>query len=316
MRAARFGAPHFTRAAAMGTRNYLVEGLSGTGKTTVADELTRRGHQVVHGDRELAYQGDPVTGEPTEGGRHENHLWDVDKVRALVADRSEPATFFCGGSRNFPTFIDLFDEVFVLEVDLATLNRRLDERPDDEWGGGKPTERERIVRWHLTGEDVPNSGVSIDATAPIEQVVDEILRRCPDDTESARLVVRFDVDDDALSRLHARAFGQGGSAPVVPWASRLSRHALTWVGAFEGDRPVGFVHACWDGGAHAFLLDAVVDPDRQRRGIGRRLVEALVDEVRSAGCEWLHVDHEPHLEHFYRQCGFAPTSAGVLRLQP
>ena len=127
--------------------------------------------------------------------------------------------------------------------------------------------------------------------------------------DAVRVVVRFGVDDITLSRLHARAFGAEDSAQVVPWASRLDRHALTWVGAFEGDRLVGFVHACWDGGAHAFLLDAVVDPDRQRRGIGRRLVEALVDEVRSSGCEWLHVDHEPHHEHFYRQSGFASTSA-------
>ena len=51
----------------MGVRNFLVEGLSGTGKTTVADELERRGHHAVHGDRELAYQGDAATGEPTDG---------------------------------------------------------------------------------------------------------------------------------------------------------------------------------------------------------------------------------------------------------
>lgn len=163
----------------MGRRNYLVEGLSGTGKATVADELQRRGYQVVHGDRELAYRGDPETGEPTTDDGHENHLWDVVKVRRLVADQSEPATFFCGGSRNFPAFLDLFDEVVVLEVDLETLNRRLDERPDEEWGGGKPTDRDLIVRWHQTGQDVPANGVVIDATAPIERVVDEILRRCP-----------------------------------------------------------------------------------------------------------------------------------------
>jgi hypothetical protein len=95
----------------------------------------------------------------------------------LITDRDEAATFFCGGSRNFSKFIDLFDGVFVLEVDLATLNRRLDQRPDDEWGGGKPTERELIARWHQTKEDVPN-GVAIDATAPVEHVADEILRRC------------------------------------------------------------------------------------------------------------------------------------------
>jgi broad-specificity NMP kinase len=161
----------------MGRRNYLVEGLSGTGKTSVADELQRRGFQAIHGDRELAYQGDPETGEPVEAGAHEQHLWKVDLVKALIADREEPATFFCGGSRNFSKFIDLFDGVFVLEVDLATLHRRLDERPDEEWGGGKPTERERIVEWHQTKGDVPANGIAIDATAPIEQVVDEILRR-------------------------------------------------------------------------------------------------------------------------------------------
>ena len=95
-----------------------------------------------------------------------------------IADRSHAATFFCGGSRNFSKFLHLFDAVFVLEIDLATLHRRLDARPDDEWGGGVPTERALIVRWHQKKEDVPENGIAIDATAPIEDVVDEILRRC------------------------------------------------------------------------------------------------------------------------------------------
>ena len=97
-------------------------------------------------------------------------------MRALVAGQHETVTFFCGGSRNFAKFVNLFDAVFVLEVDLETLNRRLDERPAAEWGGGEPTDRELIVRWHRTKEDVPPSGIPIDATAPIAQVVDEILR--------------------------------------------------------------------------------------------------------------------------------------------
>ncbi len=160
----------------MGVRNYLIEGLSGTGKTSVCNELQRRGYHAIHGDRELAYQGDPETGEPTNVYRHEHHIWDVGKVKALVASRDAAVTFFCGGSRNFSKFMGLFDGVFVLEVDLDTLNRRLDERPDEEWGGGKPTERERIVRWHQTKEDVPKNGIVIDATAPIARVVDEILR--------------------------------------------------------------------------------------------------------------------------------------------
>ena len=162
----------------MGIRNYLIEGVSGTGKTSVCHELQRRGFQAIHGDRELAYQGDPDTSEPTDGYTHEHHIWRVEKVKAMVANKDEPVTFFCGGSRNFAKFMDLFDGVFVLEVDLDTLNRRLDERPEAEWGGGRSTERELIWRLHHTKEDLPTNGIPIDATAPVAAVVDEILRRC------------------------------------------------------------------------------------------------------------------------------------------
>ncbi|MFI6821490.1 AAA family ATPase [Micromonospora sp. NPDC050187] len=159
----------------MGLRNYLIEGVSGTGKTAVCEELRRRGYQAINGDRELAYQGDPETGEPMDGRTHEHHIWCVDDVRALVANHDEPVTFFCGGSRNFHKFVDLFDGVFVLDVDLDTLNRRLDGRPEDEWGGG-PAERQLVLRLHRTKEDLPRTGVVVDATAPVAKVVDAILR--------------------------------------------------------------------------------------------------------------------------------------------
>ncbi len=159
----------------MGIRNYLIEGASGTGKTSVCKELQRRGYHAINGDRELAYQGDPETGKTTAGSTHEHHVWHVDKVKALVANQDEAVAFFCGGSRNFSRFIGPFDGVFVLEVDLETLNRRLDERTEDEWGA-KP-ERELIARLHRTKEDIPKNGISIDATAPITHVVDEIVRQ-------------------------------------------------------------------------------------------------------------------------------------------
>jgi hypothetical protein len=62
------------------------------------------------------------------------------------------------------------------------MNRRIDERvaldPTD--FGGKPEERELAVRLHQTKEDIPRSGIIIDATRPLEHVVDEILTRYSD----------------------------------------------------------------------------------------------------------------------------------------
>ena len=158
----------------MGKRNYLIEGVSGTGKSSVWQELRRRGYAAIIGDRELAYQGDPTTGEKTEGFHHEHHIWDVEKVRRLAANQDDEVAFFCGGSRNFNQFIDLFDEIFILDVDAETLNERLDNRTDNDTGKSK-SERELILRLHATKEDLPNSGIVIDATQPLVSVVDEIL---------------------------------------------------------------------------------------------------------------------------------------------
>jgi broad-specificity NMP kinase len=164
----------------MGKRNYLIEGVSGTGKTSVCHELRRRGYAALNSDRDLRQHTDPVTGErlitfSSAQSRHAGNLWDVEKVRQLAASQDDEVTFFCGGSRNFNEFIDLFDEVFILDVDAETLNERLEDRADDDWGKNKD-ERELILRLHATKEDLPGNGIVIDATQPLPSVVDEILR--------------------------------------------------------------------------------------------------------------------------------------------
>jgi hypothetical protein len=140
----------------------------------------------MNGDRELRCQVDTMTGEKSEDVdqgmptlvppeiRHAQNIWDVEKVRRLAENQDDEATFFCGGSRNIEQFIDLFDEVFILDVDAETLNERLDNRPDDDWGKSK-SERELILRLHATKEDLPSSGIVIDATQPLVSVVDAIL---------------------------------------------------------------------------------------------------------------------------------------------
>lgn len=169
----------------MGKRNFLIEGVSGAGKTAVATELQRRGYQAIHGDRELVYQGDPETGLPMdpEAGTStltwmsEHQIWNLEKVKAYIAHQEEPVTFFCGGSRNFSKFIDRLDGVFVLDVDLETMIRRIDERvaldPSD--FGGTPEEKELILQLHTTKQNIPQNAILIDATQPLVKVVDEIL---------------------------------------------------------------------------------------------------------------------------------------------
>lgn len=176
----------------MGVRNYLVEGVSGTGKTAVGEELQRRGYHVIHGDRELVYRKHLDTGEPLMEPAYlskrervywwnKHHFWNVDRVKSITSDSSTPITFFCGASRNLSDFIALFDKIFILEVDdINELFRRMDERvardPTD--FGGKPEEKDVVAQLHETKEDIPKSGIVIDASAPLEHVVNQIIEKC------------------------------------------------------------------------------------------------------------------------------------------
>jgi hypothetical protein len=159
----------------MAKRNYLIEGGSGTGKSSVCRELRKRGYKAIDGDNELAYQGDPETGKRTEGASHEHHIWDVDKVREIAANKENEVAFFCGGSRNFNKFIDVFDKVFVLDVGTETLKQRLGTRTADDWGGNKK-QKELILRLHAIKEGIPE-GMLIDSARPVNEVVDAIVAR-------------------------------------------------------------------------------------------------------------------------------------------
>ena len=159
----------------MAKRNYLIEGSSGTGKSAVWEELQKRGYTAINGDRELAYRGDPETGRRIEAPGFGYHIWDVDKVREIVSNKDDDVAFFCGGSRNHHKFIDSFDKVFVLDVDIETLRERLDRRTADDWDvTDSENSTEFVLRLHATKEALPE-GITIHTTCPISEVVDAIL---------------------------------------------------------------------------------------------------------------------------------------------
>jgi GNAT superfamily N-acetyltransferase len=107
-----------------------------------------------------------------------------------------------------------------------------------------------------------------------------------------------------------------GGRPEPGWWDRIRSNSLGWVTArSDTGLLVGFVNVAWDGGAHAFLIDTKTRPSHQHRGIGTAVVRRAVEEARAAGCEWMFVDFEPHLEGFYLEsCGFRPTAAGLIHL--
>jgi ribosomal protein S18 acetylase RimI-like enzyme len=124
---------------------------------------------------------------------------------------------------------------------------------------------------------------------------------------------RGPFESTEVERLHAACFGR--DVGEWDWYGQVDTHSLGWVCARAGDALVGWVNVAWDGGSHAFVLDAIVAASHRRQGIASRLVTVGTSAARDAGCEWLHVDFDDHLRPFYfGACDFTSTNAGVIRL--
>jgi N-acetylglutamate synthase-like GNAT family acetyltransferase len=85
------------------------------------------------------------------------------------------------------------------------------------------------------------------------------------------------------------------------------------VSAWQGSRLVGFGRATSDGVFRAVLWDVVVAGEHQGRGLGRRLVEALLEEPSLQGVERVYL-MTTNSSGFYQQLGFVEVKDQQLML--
>ena len=118
-----------------------------------------------------------------------------------------------------------------------------------------------------------------------------------------------------LQRLldHHAFWAQGRSLPQL-------RHMLAGsaavVSLWRGRRLVGFARASSDGLFRAVLWDVVIPEDLQGQGLGRQLVEALLQTPRLRQVERVYL-MTTNSAGFYRQLGFElETSQQLLRRAP
>jgi gluconate kinase len=168
-----------------------IAGCSGAGKSAVAAVLARRGLVAIDADN------DPSLARFVNSGRTvvtampaapdlawlARHGWDWDPVRLDELIRAAaPATLYvCGGADNQQELADRFDQVFLLEIDEPTMLARLDaRRGDHDWGHIGDTREYLRRKLPALQDDLRARGaIPVDATRPLDQVVDAILARTP-----------------------------------------------------------------------------------------------------------------------------------------
>lgn len=95
---------------------------------------------------------------------------------------------------------------------------------------------------------------------------------------------------------------------------RAIAHSHPVVTAWDADRLIGFARATSDGVFRATIWDVVVHPDYQGAGLGRRLVETLIDHPHMNQVERTYLT-TTYQQRFYERIGFERNSTTTMVLR-
>lgn len=87
--------------------------------------------------------------------------------------------------------------------------------------------------------------------------------------------------------------------------------AMLWVEYEKTRRPVAFARATGDGVFNAIIWDVVVDPTFQSLGLGKAVMERLIEDLRRKGICNIALYSEPRVLGFYRPLGFVSDPDGI-----
>ena len=147
-------------------KRVLLTGMSGVGKSSVAERLSELRYKVVETD----YEGFSVVDE------HGNQHWDVDRVRELLATEDADVLFVVGSDDAQVLFYPEFDHIVLLSAPRDVMVERLAARTNNPFGKSSE-ELAKILADLEAFEPMMRQAATheIDTSKPLDRVIDEIL---------------------------------------------------------------------------------------------------------------------------------------------
>ncbi|HSW88318.1 MAG TPA: GNAT family N-acetyltransferase [Candidatus Saccharimonadales bacterium] len=84
--------------------------------------------------------------------------------------------------------------------------------------------------------------------------------------------------------------------------------------AEENDEIVGTVLGSFDG-RRGYLQKLVVDKAKRKHGVGKKLVEQVLEKLKTLRCTYIPLAVEKELVYFYQTCGFEITKQVPMNIE-
>ena len=166
-------------------KSILITGTAGVGKTSLSNKLNELGYKsydiddvpglfsMIHRETKLPIKG------------HDNFdldkvkvmtwICDIEKLKLLIESEQNELAFYCGGGSNVYEFMNLFDKVILLTINLETNKHRLSARTDNDFARTKEVQEYVLNKkndWER--EMIKKGAIVIDAHKDLDFVAREV----------------------------------------------------------------------------------------------------------------------------------------------
>lgn len=163
---------------------YLITGVAGTGKSTLAKQLRGLGYAAYDTEEGFSYYIDKQTGERCAYPKQPSQEWydghervfDEQVLMNLFKKHANETLFICSITANQAKFYSQFDKIFLLSAPNDVITHRLGTRTNN-YFGRHPLDLARVIGRHQQFDDELKAigALVIDSTQPIETVAKTII---------------------------------------------------------------------------------------------------------------------------------------------
>jgi broad-specificity NMP kinase len=170
-------------------KKIFITGSSASGKSTLGEELKKRGFAVIGIDETIGSCNWYKCGTHEVENYHpglgkewlKNHEWicDFKQIEKKIDSYSDmKVVFVVGITTNQYDFLDKFDQVFLLKIDPDTLLHRLKNRTTNNFGKDA-SEQEFLLEinesFEKRMEDI--GAIALDSTEPVKELADSVIQK-------------------------------------------------------------------------------------------------------------------------------------------